>query len=127
MEEFTTETALTTGSWDRRFTRILATATAGRAAVALIDSNGADRPSGWEEIEFYAWDEEGGWSWTTSGSAGSSGWSSPGIVYACGQSSANTVVVSFQAQKHEVPVGDDGWWLFAAQGEPTDEAPIVVG
>lgn len=20
-----------------------------------------------------------------------------------------------------------GWWLFAAQGEPTDEAPVVVG
>lgn len=126
MDEFTDETVLNAGEWDRRFARVLATATADGAAVALIDPNGADGPSGWAEIEFYAWEPAHGWSWTTSGSAGSSGWSTPGVIYACGQSSERNVTVSFGGERHDVRVGPAGWWLFATRGDPDEEAPTVV-
>jgi hypothetical protein len=115
------DTVLTAGGWDQRFTHVLATAVDGWAGAALIDPNEADKTSGREEIEGYVWEPAQGWSSNgISGSAGNRGFSTPGIVYACGQLREEDHVVLIRGEHRRVPVQRDGWWLFAARRESTE-------
>lgn len=124
MDEFTDEVALAAGGWDRRFARVLATATVGTSAVAIIDANGAAGGRTYENTETYVWDDAAGWTCMLS-SGGYGAGANAGLVFIGGDAApGERVVVGFEGREHPIIVGATGYWLFAAANEGRDELPI---
>jgi hypothetical protein len=123
VQEIDDDAALDAGGWDRRFARVLAKTSVGPWAVAIIDANGASGDRTYENMETYAWDEESGWRWVSSGGGYGTG-ETDGLACASGQADLDEdVVVEFRGERHPVVVEPSGYWIFAAPNDVLDEVP----
>jgi hypothetical protein len=123
VQDFDDDSVLTAGGWDRRFARVLAKATVGRWAVAIIDANGAIGGRTYENIETFVGDEQNGWCLFSSGGGHRAG-ATDGVAYASGEANVDEdVVVEFRGERHHVVVEPTGYWLFAAANDVIDEVP----
>jgi hypothetical protein len=114
------EDLLDAGGWDPRFARVLAKAVVGDMAIAILDTNGADGGTTYEDTEVYQWDRQDGWSSVIEHGGAGVGWM-VGIVYASDQAPGEgSVIVQFRDQRRHVPVQTDGWWLFATEGDAAE-------
>jgi hypothetical protein len=105
------------GGWHPGYVRVLAVASDGDHAFALVDGNGDGA-----ELEAEAWLWDSG-QWTPGSSSGAGPLDGVGPVatggeagearYAYGRTQGReAVVVSFERRRYEVPVGPHGVWAF---------------
>ena len=112
------------GGWDARYAVVLATATRGGVAAALVDTNGDGADVNLDQYEHGA---DGRWLEVNSGNCGETGSFSTGLMaLAWGRVDPRaTVRVEYRATRYTVEASDDGWWTFVAPSHSSD-APRVL-
>lgn len=111
--EISTEWAVQAGGWDPRYAVVLAMASRGDVAAALIDTNGDGADI---DLDQYASDADGHWNEAISGSAsaGGSSWSQR-VVTIWGQAEPGaTIEVEYLGRRDLVVASEAGWWMFVA-------------
>ena len=111
------------GGWDARFARVLRRAVAGRAALAVVDSNGDGA-----ELEADVWEYEGG-RWQPGGSSslgsldargGESTGRSGHVVWAAGLLEVGSSVrVRYGDDEQPVAADSDGLWAWVRYDDGT--------
>ena len=108
---------LTRGGWHPRYARVLAVASDADYGFAVVDGNGDGA-----ELEAEAWRWDSG-SWNAAGSSGAGPLGNLGPLRTGGQiddacfaygsaPGCQTVTISFDGHRHDVPVGQHGIWAF---------------
>jgi hypothetical protein len=130
----TEDEVITGGGWHPRYTRVLAVASDGDHAFALVDGNGDGAEL---EAEIWAWD---GQTWTGAGSSGAGPLDTLGPSQTGGQIGSSyfaygsapgrqTITIDFDGHRHQVPVSRYGVWAFiktgTSPGKPTFPAPTA--
>ena len=113
MTEINADWAVQAGGWDPLYAVVLAVATRGDIAAALIDTNGDGADI---DLDQYGRDADGQWNEGNSGSAGDSGSSwSQRMVAIWGQAGPGaTIEIEYAGHRDFVVTSEAGWWLFVA-------------
>jgi hypothetical protein len=113
----TADRVLAHGGWHPRYARVLAVASDGDYGFAVVDGNGDGAEL---EAEAWRWDS-GNWHGAGSSGAGPLGNLGPlrtggqigGACFAYGSAPGRqSVTISFNSRRHDVPVGQHGVWAF---------------
>ena len=125
MDELTADAAITLGGWDARYAVILAVASTGDVAAALVDANGDGADI---DLDRYERDAAGHWNEIGSCSAGDAGSSwSPRLVAAWGRADPfASVEINYLGSRRRVVASATGWWLFAAATSDPSALPGVT-
>lgn len=129
-EELTAEHVIAAGGWHPGYARVLAIATDGDLALAIVDGNGDG-----QELEAEIWvSDQTGWAPIVSWGAGpldlgrpahdlAHGWSR-GAHYAHGVAPDHqTVTITFNGEVHTVEVTPSGVWAFIRAGRAAVPPP----
>ena len=126
MKPLTEEAAIRAGGWHPRYAVVLAVATYGDVAAALVDANGDGANI---DLDQYQWGPEDGWICFSSHGCGSSGLTCTGLtVTAFGKASPGEIVqLEYLGATHEATANGRGWWLFVTAPEDEETMIRVVG
>lgn len=125
MSDLDEQDAITLGGWDARYAVVLAVATRGPVAAAIVDTNGDDADV---DLDVYSLGHDGAWVAGSSGNGGVGGGSSDSEIATISGWAApgSTVTVEHGGTRYDVVTAPTGCWLFVAPSDGVDEIPRLV-